>query len=222
MIRRPCTTGIEPVNAAALSCREMARLRDPHDQTSKGTRTHVYPKTSSQLAPPLVLVWEVAELHRGLHKADQGQHWAAEPSSRRLFFCGSWGCPSGWRGCETGASFIACICWRDASWTNGCSSNNQSHTDVIFSFLVGRDKLFSHSAIFIMRLILKESFVDVVFCHFHNEICFKRGLWISEKSQNTCENFKVRNIYLISGDPKWDELSKVHTACTPRLHMLLT
>ena len=81
MIRRPCRTRIEPVNRATLSCREMARLTDPHDQTAKGTHTHIYPKTSSQLAPPLVLVWEVAELHRVLHKADQGQYRVAEPSS---------------------------------------------------------------------------------------------------------------------------------------------
>ena len=44
-----------------------------------------------------------------------------------------------------------------------------------------------------MRLVLKECFIDLVFCHFH-EICFKRGLWISEKSQCMCDNFKVRNI----------------------------
>ena len=131
MIRRPCRTRIEPVNRATLSCREMARLTDPHDQTAKGTHTHIYPKTSSQLAPPLVPVWEVAELHRGLHKADQGQHRAAEPSSHCLSFCRSWGCPRGWRGCETGASFIASICWRDASRTNGCSWYNQSYKDVI-------------------------------------------------------------------------------------------
>ena len=37
------TTGIEPVNGAVLSCREMVRLNDPHDQTSKGTLTPIYP-----------------------------------------------------------------------------------------------------------------------------------------------------------------------------------
>ena len=141
MTWRPCRTGIERGNGATLSCGEMARLRDPHDRTSKGTHTHIYPKTSSQHAPPLVPVRELAELHLGLHKADQGQCWAAEPSFHRLFFCRSWGYPSGWRGCKTGASFLACICWRDASRTNGCSSYNQSHKDVIFLFLIGRNKL---------------------------------------------------------------------------------
>lgn len=43
MIHTSQTSGIEPVNEAVLSCREMARLSDPHEQTSKGTLTNIHP-----------------------------------------------------------------------------------------------------------------------------------------------------------------------------------
>ena len=69
-----------------------------------------------------------------------GASWAAQTRPRRRvrnrtsilclswsFFCRRCGCPSGWRGCKIAATFIACMCWRDTTWTNGCSSYDHSY-----------------------------------------------------------------------------------------------
>lgn len=184
----------------------MARLMNPHDQTPKETHTYT-PKTSSQLAPQ-VPVWEVTQLHLDLHKADQGQNWAAEPSSFWLFFCRSWGCSSCQRGCEIAATFITNICWCNGSWASVCSSYDQSYTDVIFGILVGRGKLF------------------LAFCHFNNEVCFKRGWCRCGLLTESVKNLGTRVIFqsqkylflFMSWDQKWNKLSRVHRTCPPLLY----
>ena len=179
MIQTSQTAGIEPVKGAILSCRDMARLSSPHDQTSKGTLTWIYAKTSSQawttVQMPLVPVRCLHELPLDWQQADQGQECTAEPSSCWLLwsFCRSWGCPSGWRGCKTAATFIACICWRDTSWANGSSS---------YDHRCNRKHLQDPGW---------QRYTLLAFCHFDNEICFKRSIYrcghltckVSEKLQ---------------------------------------
>ena len=146
--------------------------------------SHTYtPRPPPKLGPPLVPLRQFAELK----EAGWGQDWPAGSSSFWLswsFFCRSCGCPSGWRGCEIAATFITNISWCDGSWANVCSSYDQSYTDVIFRILVGRDKLFWHSGILIMRFVLREPDADVDF-------------WLSKwKILVHVSSFGVRNIYL--------------------------
>ena len=156
---------IAPVNGAILSCRDMARLSNPHDQTLKGTLTWIHSKTSSQawttVQMPLVPVRHLPELHLDWQQSDQGQDWTAEPSSCWFswpFFCRSWGCPSGWSGWKIAATFIACICWRDTTWTNCCSSYDHSYNRRHLQY-PGLHRL-----------------DYLAFCHFDNEICFRRSI----------------------------------------------
>ena len=168
MIQTSQRAGIEwiaPVNGAILSCRDMARLSNPHDQTLKGTLTWIHSKTSSQawttVQMPLVPVRHLPELHLDCQKADQGQDWTAKPPScwlSRPLFHRSWRCPSGWRGCKIAATFIACMCWRDTTWTNGCSSYDHSYN--------GRH----------LQYPGWQRYTFPAFCHFDNEICFKRSI----------------------------------------------
>ena len=148
--------------------------------------SHTYtPRPPPKLGPPLVPVRQFAELK----EAGWGQDWPAGSSSFWLswsFFCRSCGCPSGWRGCEIAATFIACICWHDISWTNGCSSCEHSYTEVIFSIPVGRDKFFWHSVILIMKFALRETYVDCGYLTFQ----------ISEKLQYTSDISRSIFIFL--------------------------
>ena len=143
--------------------------------------SHPYtPRPPPKLGPPLVPVGEFAELHFGQQEAGRGQDRAAGSSSCWLswsFFCRSWECPTGWRGCEVAATFIACICWHDMSWTNCCSSCDRTCAEIIFNILVGRDKFFWHSVILIMRFVLRETYIDCGYLTFQ----------ISEKSQYTSD-----------------------------------
>ena len=109
---------------------------------------------------PLVPERRLFEHPLDWQQADQGQECTAEPSSCWLLwsFCRSWGCPSGWRGCKTAATFIACICWRDTSWANGCSS---------YDHRCNRRHLQDPGW---------QRYTLLAFCHFDNEICFKRSI----------------------------------------------
>ena len=148
-----------------FSCREMARLSSPHDQTSKATLTSIHAKTSSQawttIQMPLLPVRHLLELHLDWQQADQGQGWTAEPPSCWLswpLFRRSWRCPSGRRGCKIAATFIACMCWRDTSGTNGCSSYDHSYNRRHLQYPGWQRYTF------------------LTFCHFDNEICLKRSI----------------------------------------------
>ena len=110
---------------------------------------------------PLVPVRHLPELHLDCQKADQGQDWTAKPPScwlSRPLFHRSWRCPSGWRGCKIAATFIACMCWRDTTWTNCCSSYDHSYNRRHLQY-PGLHRL-----------------DYLAFCHFDNEICFRRSI----------------------------------------------
>ena len=168
VIQTSQTASIEPVNGTILNHREMARLSDPHDWTSKGTRTRGHAHGYTPRLPPK---------HRPRSNAPgtwEASIWASawlatsRPRTRlhsRAFilltlwsFCRSWGCPSGWRGCKTAATFIACICWRDTSWANGSSS---------YDHRCNRKHLQDPGW---------QRYTLLAFCHFDNEICFKRSI----------------------------------------------
>ena len=189
VIQTSQTASIEPVNGTILNHREMARLSDPHDWTSKGTRTRGHAHGYTPRLPPK---------HRPRSNAPgtwEASIWASawlatsRPRTRlhsRAFilltlwsFCRSWGCPSGWSGCKTAATFIACICWRDTSWANGCSS---------YDHRCNRRHLQDPGW---------QRYTLLAFCHFDNAV---HPILQGDNYLFSC----------LSWDPKWDELSKVH------------
>ena len=184
----------------------MARLSSPHDQTSKGTLTSIHAKTSSQawttIQMPLLPVRHLLELHLDWQQADQGQGWTAEPPSCWLLwplFRRSWRCPSGRRGCKIAATFIACMCWRDTSGTNGCSSYDHSYNRRHLQYPGWQRYTFLAFCHLIMIFVLREAYVDV-------------GIW-PLKWEIAVHPILQGDNYLfscLSWDPKWDELSKVH------------
>ena len=98
-------------------------------------------------------------------------------------FCRGWGYSSSWRGWKLVPLFIGLICWRDVSWTNGCSSWDQGYTEVIFSILLGRSHLLCNFIIVIMTIVLGEAWGNL-------------DIWPLEwiRTHKHIWYFKVRNI----------------------------
>ena len=172
-------------------------LMEPHNKTTKGTHTHTH-KTSSRIRPSLVPLRDFAHLPLlGRNKSDQGEGSGREPSSFSLVVLlllrlrvSRW-----LERMRIVTLFIGSLCWRDTSWTNGCSSLRPwSLKSSSISSLAGLSFL--------------------AFCHFNHGDCFRRcssdsghlTFRVSEKSQYTSDISRVRKIYF----PLYLEVKRGH------------
>ena len=158
MIQRTKRAGIEPINGAVLSWREMAQLMDPHNETTKGTHTHTQDLLPDQIRPSLVpLLKDFTELPLlGCHKPHQIVNSEIEPS----FWC------------SHSLSLVKAEVVKERLWLATfytiimlvwCVVNqwlsllrpklHRSH----FCIMLSRDPLSCHFIIFIMMIVLEEA-----------------------------------------------------------------
>ena len=169
MIQTPKRTGIEWVNRAVLSWREMDRLKDPDKKAIKGRHTHTHThththRTSSQVRPSLVPLRHLAQLPLpGQHKPDQGEESGAQPSSwgsRSLSSVKAGGVPVlGEDGhCAAFYSVLMLVWHVTNQWL---SLLRPCYTEVVFSILLGTTELLWHFVTVIMRTGLREGSVNL-------------------------------------------------------------
>ena len=119
------------------SWREVAWLMDPHIKTTKGTHTHTAPPNPPRPPPrsehPWYL-WETFLIIRFLGITNQTKEKTQHQNLHLVALIVLLERVRGfqyWRGCELVPLLVGSLCWRDTSWTNGCSPKDAQKSSSI-------------------------------------------------------------------------------------------